>query len=191
MRSRCIYTSLISSKHVPIAKTRSHRFWWEWNLSKHVPVALAPNRRWELVLTNCIETKSDGNVSEIFFDATPQAFWCCPLELNQKQGSGASTEASRCACQFLWYFFVYTAQPVAPGPLKRVLEPPKAVISRVKPKTRLWGINVIVSMVPSFFFSFSALQVTPGPLQRVLEPPKMVISGVTQKQGCWDINGIV
>ena len=33
-------------KCVPVAfspvwiyKTRSHRFWWEWNLSKHVPVA--------------------------------------------------------------------------------------------------------------------------------------------------------
>ena len=39
MRSRRIFTSLNSSKHVPIAKTRSHRFWWEWNLSKHVPVA--------------------------------------------------------------------------------------------------------------------------------------------------------
>ena len=39
MRSRRIFTSLNSSKHVPIAKTRSHRFWSEYNLSKHVPVA--------------------------------------------------------------------------------------------------------------------------------------------------------
>ena len=39
MRSRRIFTSLNSSKHVPIAKTCSHRFWSEYNLSKHVPVA--------------------------------------------------------------------------------------------------------------------------------------------------------
>ena len=39
MRSRCIFISLNLSKHVPIAKTRSHRFWHDYNLSKHVPVA--------------------------------------------------------------------------------------------------------------------------------------------------------
>ena len=39
MRSRLIFTIFNLSKHVPIAKTRSHRFWWEWNLSKHAPVA--------------------------------------------------------------------------------------------------------------------------------------------------------
>ena len=39
MRSRRIFTSFYLPKHVTIAKAHSHCFWWEWNLSNHVPVA--------------------------------------------------------------------------------------------------------------------------------------------------------
>ena len=39
MRSRRIFISFKFIKHVPIAKTRSNRFWSECNLSKHVPIA--------------------------------------------------------------------------------------------------------------------------------------------------------
>jgi len=70
MRSRRIFITLNLSKRVPIAKTRSHRFWWELNLSKRAPIALAPIERWERVLTNCIQTKSDENVFGYFFNGT-------------------------------------------------------------------------------------------------------------------------
>ena len=39
MRSRRIFIGFKFIKRVPIAKTHSHRFWSEYNLSKHVPVA--------------------------------------------------------------------------------------------------------------------------------------------------------
>ena len=92
-------------------------------------------------------------------------------------------------------FFSFSALQVTPGPLQRILEPPKTVISGVEPKTRLWGINVIVSMRPSKFLIFLYFWLYQSP-QDPSEgswnpPPKKVIAGVKQKKGCWGINGIV
>ena len=39
-------------KQKPLLKPRSHRFWHDCNLSKHVPVAFATFLRWERVLMN-------------------------------------------------------------------------------------------------------------------------------------------
>ena len=39
-------------KQKSLLKPRSHRFWHDCNLSKHVPVAFATFLRWERVLTN-------------------------------------------------------------------------------------------------------------------------------------------
>ena len=39
-------------KHKRMLKPRSHRFWHDYSLSKHVPVAFATFLRWERVLTN-------------------------------------------------------------------------------------------------------------------------------------------
>ena len=39
-------------KQKPLLKLRTHRFWHDCNLSKHVPVAFATFLRWERVLTN-------------------------------------------------------------------------------------------------------------------------------------------
>ena len=39
-------------EHKPLLKPRSHRFWHDYNLSKHVPVKFATFLRWECVLTN-------------------------------------------------------------------------------------------------------------------------------------------
>ena len=39
-------------KKKSLLKPRSHRFWHDYNLSKHVPVAFATFLRWERVLTN-------------------------------------------------------------------------------------------------------------------------------------------
>ena len=39
-------------KQKSLLKPRSHRFWHDCNMSKHVPVAFATFLRWERVLTN-------------------------------------------------------------------------------------------------------------------------------------------
>ena len=42
----------VGMKQTSLLKPRSHRFWHDYNLSKHVPVAFATFLRWERVLTN-------------------------------------------------------------------------------------------------------------------------------------------
>ena len=39
-------------KHKPLLKPRSHRFWHDYNVSKHVPGAFATFLQWERVLMN-------------------------------------------------------------------------------------------------------------------------------------------
>ena len=104
------------------------------------------------------------------------------LESNQKQCCGASMEL--CPSNFLIFlaFSAFLAQPVTPGPLQRVLETPKAVISGVEPKTRLWGPNVIVSMGPSKFLIFLFF----GPSSHPRNPPKG--PGTPQKRSFLESN---
>ena len=44
--------AFLFTEHKPLLKPCSHRFWHDYNLSKHVPVVFAPFLQWERVLTN-------------------------------------------------------------------------------------------------------------------------------------------